>query len=574
MQKVNRSFFEGKKWVSVLALALFGLAAASAQVVVVGPTPQVGSSNPATAAPTVTRPTTTPCVVTLFANQEFANFSPKTFNYTPPANCPGPWAKVVFTADFTVTAGRQYDRTAAFYLGHANIFYGTTAEPRSSLSPSWHVERNVTDLSALFHSTQTGEANIGNFVGVSGGVDYNGIIYATAKLEFYPANPANPAPAVPNIVVPINGGGGDAGTLNTGSDTISQTMTFPTNVDRAYLDIIAQSQSNDEFWYTCAPDSVANELFNCGGGAFREAEVTIDGKPAGVAPVYPWIYTGGIDPYLWEPIPGIQTLDFVPYRVDLTPFAAELSDGSQHTVAVSVFGANHYFLATANLMLYTDPGASQVTGGLTSDTLTPPSPQDEANVATPKGNGQMTAAVNTSMARSYTISGYVNTSQGLVTTTVNGSLNFVNNQKYRITDTEYAQDIIQSTNAHSTTTTQMGPYVSTKLEHFRYPLTMKYVEAVNPDGSVNLTTNVSQGFNKTKSTSLNGEGAITSSVSEQDQAADTLLFDSNFNLVGNQNSTATQTYVGRNSLGQCYSRTITASAQVLTSVTDGQGCGK
>jgi len=26
----------------------------------------------------------------------------------------GPWAKVVFTADFTVTAGRQYDRTAAF----------------------------------------------------------------------------------------------------------------------------------------------------------------------------------------------------------------------------------------------------------------------------------------------------------------------------------------------------------------------------------------------------------------------------------------------------------------------------
>ena len=29
--------------------------------------------------------------------------------------------------DFTVTAGTQYDRTGAFYLGHANIFYGTTA---------------------------------------------------------------------------------------------------------------------------------------------------------------------------------------------------------------------------------------------------------------------------------------------------------------------------------------------------------------------------------------------------------------------------------------------------------------
>ena len=115
LQDARISFPRTRKMMGVAALALFGLATmASAQVVVVGPTPQVGSSNPATAAPTVMRPTTTPCVVTLFANQEFANFSAKTFSYTPPANCPGPWAKVVFTADFTVTAGRQYDRTAAF----------------------------------------------------------------------------------------------------------------------------------------------------------------------------------------------------------------------------------------------------------------------------------------------------------------------------------------------------------------------------------------------------------------------------------------------------------------------------
>ena len=570
MQNARFLFSKSRKMMSVVALALFGMAAASAQVVVVGSTPQVGSSNPATAAPTVTRPSTTPCVVTLFENQEFANFSPKTFSYAPPANCPGPWAKVVFSADFTVTAGRQYDRTAAFYLGHANIYYGTTAEPRHNLSPSWHVERDVTDLSALFDSSQTGEANIGNYYSSY----YNGIIYSTAKLEFYPANPANPAPAVPDVVVPINGGGGDAGTLNTGADTISQTMTFPTNVDRAYLDVIAQSQSQDEFWYANVPDSVAGELQEYPGGAFREAEVTIDGKPAGVAPVYPWVYTGGIDPYLWEPIPGIQTLNFVPYRVDLTPFAGELSDGSQHTVAVSVFGADHYFLATANLLLYTDPGAAQVTGGLLSDTLTPPSPNVETNVASPSGNGQVTAAVNTSMARSYTISGYVNTSQGRVETTVNGSLNFVNNQKFKITNTEYVQDIIQGTNADSTTTTQMGPYVSTKVEHFRYPFTMQFVEALNPDGTIGLTTNLGQGFYKTESTSLEGAEAIASSIREQDQAADTLLFDSNFNFLGNKNSSATQSYVGRNSLGQCYSRTISSSAQVLTSVTDGQGCGK
>jgi hypothetical protein len=294
-------------------------AVATAQVVVVPTTPQIGSSNPITAQPQEPRPGTSPCVVQLFSNLAFADFTPKTFSYAPPSGCPGPWAKVVFTADFTVTAGRQFDRTAAFYLGHANIFYGTTAEPRSSLSPSWHVEHDVTDLTSLFLSTQTGEANIGNFVGVSGGVTYNGIIYANAALEFYPVSWQNPAPITPDIVVPVNGGGGDAGTLNTTSDTISQTLNLPTNVERVFLDIIAQSQINDEFWYFCVPNDQTSNLESCGNTAFRETEVWIDGNPAGVAPVYPWIYTGGIDPYLWEPIPGVQTLDFKPYRVNLTP---------------------------------------------------------------------------------------------------------------------------------------------------------------------------------------------------------------------------------------------------------------
>src|SRR5579863_3932962 len=247
--------------VRLAAAVSFAVAsAAGAQVVLVPPAPQIGSSNPITALPAVPRPHTTPCIVQLFQNLEFADFNLKSFSYTPPADCPGPWARVVFTADFTVTAGRQFDRTAAFYLGHASIFYGTTAEPRASLSPSWHVEHDVTDLTALFESAQTGEANIGNFVGVSGGVTYNGIIYANAALEFYPVSWNDPAPVTADVVVPVNGGGGDAGTLNTTTDTISQTLNLPTNVERVYLDVIAQSQSNDEFWYFCVPNDQTSNL--------------------------------------------------------------------------------------------------------------------------------------------------------------------------------------------------------------------------------------------------------------------------------------------------------------------------
>ena len=242
------------------ALFLASVSVVCAQVVIVPPTPQIGSSNPITAEPPVMRPHTTPCVVTLFQNLAFADFTPKTFSYAPPAACPKPWAKVVFSADFTVSAGRQFDRTAAFYLGQSSIYYGTTAEPRASLSPSWHVERDVTDLSAVFASVQSGEANIGNFIGVSNGVTYDGIIYANAALEFYPAGAGAPAPRVPDVVVAVNGTGGDAGTSNTTTDAITQTLNLPFNTERVYLDVIAQSQSNDEFWYFCVPNNQTSNL--------------------------------------------------------------------------------------------------------------------------------------------------------------------------------------------------------------------------------------------------------------------------------------------------------------------------
>src|ERR1700716_4227877 len=159
-----------------------------AQVVLAPSTPQAGSSNTVSADPAVPRPPTKPCIVQLFQNLEFADFNVKSFSYTPPPGCPGPWAEVVFTADFTVTAGRQFDRTAKFFLGGTNIYFGTTAEPRAALSPSWHVESDVTDLSAVFKSAQNGFANLGNFVGVSAGVNYTGIIFANAQLEFYPTS--------------------------------------------------------------------------------------------------------------------------------------------------------------------------------------------------------------------------------------------------------------------------------------------------------------------------------------------------------------------------------------------------
>ncbi|HTV06298.1 MAG TPA: peptide-N4-asparagine amidase [Acidobacteriaceae bacterium] len=567
MRKSAPSILRAGCYILLAALTCLPAGYLHAQVVPVSTTPQIGSSNPVTAAPLVPRPNTKPCVVQLFSNLAFENYTPATFSYTPPANCPGPWAKVVFTADFTVTAGIQYDRTAAFYLGHANIYYGTTSEPSPTLSPSWHVERDVTDLSAIFKSGQTGEANIGNTVNST----YTGIIYASAALEFYPASFKSPAPRVPDIVVPINGSGGDAGTLNTSSDTISQTLNLPTNVEQVYLDVVAQSQIGDEFWYLCVPNDQATNLETCGNTAFRETEVTIDGKPAGVAPVYPWIFTGGIDPFLWIPIPGNQALDFRPYRVDLTPFAGLLSDGETHTVAISVYNANYYFLATANLLVYTDHGSTHDAGGILTNTLSAaPSPNVDENISYNSTTQAYTGTIGVGSSRDFTISGWLNTSHGRVITTIHQNVNFLNTQTFDVSPLVEEQNAVQSSTVDSVTSTQQGPITTTSEQHFSYPLTVDYDFTYAPDYSTGTqVVSVNQQYLHDLSSGFFGHPVYISHVNEKTTASDTL----NFNFVAGtyapQGAKTTQTYQYNDNRGGCYNETLTAANNVLSNISKG-----
>ena len=555
----------------LLALALLaGASTLNAQVVLVPSTPQIGSSNPATAEPPVARPAGTPCTVQLFSALEFADFSDKTFSYTP--TCAGPWAKVVFTADFTVTEGRQYDRTADFFLGGTNIYFGTTAEPRAALSPSWHVERDLTDLSAMLTSAQTGNATLGNFVGTSGGVVYNGIIYANAALTFYPASAKSPAPKVPDAVLPL-AANGNTTAVNTTTDQLKQTFTLPTNIEAAYLDVISQSQSSDEFWYTCAPSDVASEVENCGSTAFRETEISIDGKPAGLAPVYPWIYTGGIDPYLWEPVTGVETLDFKPYRVDLTPFAGVLSDGTPHTIGVSVYNADSYFVEAATLLLYLDHGTKQVTGGITTDTLSAaPTPYVKENLNVDK-SGDVSGNVLVTSQRFFTVSGYVNTSHGRVDTSLNETADFGNYQTYIVSGTQYTQDLLQATGVYAVKKTKEGPFVQETDTSYYYPLTLVYDDEVNADGSQSVVSKVTQQKTTSEQDKLFGFTYATKNASDSVNTTDTLNYSAAGAFTGHDNNSATGTYQSNDSAGHCYSRTITSAGVAITGVTDGAACG-
>lgn len=522
----------------------------------------IGSSNTVTADPTIPRPKTTPCIVQLLSNAEFDNFNPVPFPFTPPANCPGPWAKVVFTADINVTAGVQFDRTANFWLGPTNIYFGTTAEPGATLAPSWHVESDLTDYSPIFMTSQQGTADIGNLVNGT----YTGIIFASSTLEFYPLAPGQAAPVTANQVYALSAGPtGGTVTLSDTTSTLAGTFTLPSNVQNAYLDVYAQSQSSDEFWYTCVPNDVSGELFSCGNTGFRETEITIDGTPAGVAPVYPWIYTGGIDPFLWFPLPGAQTLNFKPYRVDLTPFASLLSNGQLHTVSLSVYNANNYFSATASLLVYLDTGSASVTGALTRNTLSAaPNPVITENLNV--GN-TITGTVKVASRRNFTISGYVNTSKGKVTTTITQTFNFINNQRFDITNTLFLQDITLTSNVNSiTTVAAAGQPTVTNNSTLQFPLNMDISQVVQANGDINQTTKSWQNYGVQTTVSQGGQtyvDLLNNSVMSQD----TLEFDPNFNLLGNMNQSSSQLYNNTDSNGVHQFCILTAANNALTAFT-------
>jgi hypothetical protein len=529
---------------------------------------KIGSGNTAIADPPVPRPKTTPCKVQLFKGYKFDNYNPQSFNYAPPAACPGPWAAVIFEGNFSITKGIQYDRTANIWIGPTNIYFGTTAEDQPNEGRNWHVERDLTDYSSIFTVDEDGTVDLGNLYNKT----YNGLIFGSADVLFYPLAQNQGPPRTADQVIGFSAGptGGTVALYSTTS-LLEETLTLPTNITDLYFDVFSQSQSDDEFWYTCVPNNVASELDSCPGTAFRESEVTIDGNPAGVAPVYPWIFTGGIDPFLWIPIPGVQTMNFRPYRVNLTPFASVLDDGQPHTIALSVFNADSYFSATASLLLYLDSGSTQVTGALTNNTLTVPAPNITENIRVGK-NGNLNGTVNTSSGHKFQISGYVNTSLGTVTTTLTQDINFSNVQSFKILPAFYQQDIKQNTTVRSVVTTEnkAGKFVSNV--NYNWPFTMDIAVAYNPDGSGVQTTTSNQYFELDSEGKRKGQATSFTLLQNRVVSTDALDFSSSGSITGNQDQSSLQNFFTSDSSGYCYSRELTGANNVLTSVTNGRGC--
>jgi Peptide N-acetyl-beta-D-glucosaminyl asparaginase amidase A len=405
------------------------LAAGSGAAAAASPDEFATTANPLTLDQPVQVPPVKPVVVTIDNHAAFGNGPPPS---TSTVNLPsGHWPEVVL--DITGTeSGNQYDRLCEIFDGATQIFLGVTPEPDPA-GITWHVQKNITGYLPLLSGTQTFSTYVDNYLSSAD----NGIPVITAKLLFYPAGrgfwPAQPAglnsPALggdainetgpasppqhegaPADVVPIlpSGATTTLNTINTGQ-TVSATVTLPTDITTATLDLYAVGQIDDEFWWSEAP-------------AFREIEVSIDGKPAGVVWPYPYVYTGGVNPLIWRPITAIHTLDIPSYRLDLTPFAGML--GGTHTISLTVVNNAGYWLAGGSLLLGTD--GQTTSGGVNTDTLTFPT---TSHIVTKHALGHPNQPVTSeSAAKSYQISGQVTQDGHTWTDTLNQRLQFGDDQ--------------------------------------------------------------------------------------------------------------------------------------------------
>jgi hypothetical protein len=376
-------------------------------------------------------PHTRPTIVTVADNAQFGNAPAP---YADTVSLPkGNWATVVVNITGTET-GRQYDRLAEVYDGATQIFLGVTPEPTPA-GITWHVQKDITGYLPILSGQRTFSTYVDNY---TNSVD-TGIPALTVRLYFYPAGdgyrpahvagtgdpslagdavnqagPATPATnaGVPNDIVTLvpSGDSSDFNTINAGS-SLSATVALPDDIRAASLDLYAVGQGNDEFWWGLTP-------------AFREIEVAIDGRPAGVVWPDAFVYTGGVNPLIWRPLTGVDTLDIPSYRLDLTPFAGLLSSGGTHTITLTVAGNAGYWLAGGALLL--SAGGPAVTGSVTTDTLSFPT---TSTVSTSDALGSASSVASTeSASASYQIAGTVTQRSRTWADKLSQALQFANDQ--------------------------------------------------------------------------------------------------------------------------------------------------
>jgi hypothetical protein len=437
-------------------------------------------------------------------------------------------------------------------MGGAEVFFTSTPEPDPD-GITWHAQKDVTEYSSLFTAGQPYTISIPNYLNAL----LTGVMHISAELTFYEPDAGHPAPAVPTQVIGL-------GTqyLSDGSTVAAFPVSgLPSNLTRTELEVYPKGNACDEFWYGGLPDSFVAahpDAGLCGGGPYRELDASLDGTPAGATVPFPNIFTGGVNPLLWRPIPAVDAFNLLPRDLDLTPFVGSLVDGQAHTVGLSVAHAQSYWGLTPNLLLWTDPGSAHTSGATTQNTLA----SNPTRVSDSQQTGSQSVDYTRSAQRSYRISGWVLTSTGRVTTTVTSSLDFTNTNVFTLTDYRQQTRSQQRLSTTTTTTDGAGTHVRTVVE--QDPLTAEemFQQPTSTD-FFTLPAQVTQSKLVSESRVDNGATTFSSSLDNTTQGAG-ILSEWGSGQYRLANGMDQQDYAYTDSTGTCYHHTIYAAQGYVT----------
>ncbi|KAI0793389.1 peptide N-acetyl-beta-D-glucosaminyl asparaginase amidase A-domain-containing protein [Abortiporus biennis] len=353
--------------------------------------------------------------------------------------------------------------------------------------------------------------DFGNIISVDLGLDAT--FQVTIIATFYPPTQGFTQPVTADIILPLSTLSQSEANFFTIQDDQGGTtnLTLPRTTQKAFIEIYASGNSNEEFWYTNTPDEflpffpASTGLI--GKGPFREIQVAIDDEIAGVVWPYAVIYSGGITPTNWRPLTAYGTYNQPTYYLDVTSFLPTLANGLVHSIVLRLLGqgtnpsinSNWFVSGSLHLQL----GSSPVSGSRRVYDVGPLKVQTTGQV-TP---GNVTVSTNIMASRHIVVESEIYDDRGLQIIRFEQNLHYRNDQNY--TDSGWVQWVSQI--SHGTTQSTHGQTIALN-DEFSYPLSVfsNYSLYEMQFGSYNSAIN--QTYNRTLQSPFANTESITFSI--------------------------------------------------------------
>jgi hypothetical protein len=225
-----------------------------------------------------------------------------------------------------------YDSSYYADVAGVPVLFGTTPE-----YGQWTVLKDITEYESLFQGNVSVQFDLGTAV-------TTGYFLTSFSISFYPVPAGGTPPPEPTQIVPLWPYTSEVAT----APNTTVVRTVPTDVVNATLEVYAYGftggPDDEEFWYTLTPP-------------YRTIQAQVDNTTFASILPFPYINTGGIDLFAWDPITGAFTLDDRPYQVSVSA-ALGMLEGT-HSFKLQAVGRlpQARWIAGGALLLYTSSSA-------------------------------------------------------------------------------------------------------------------------------------------------------------------------------------------------------------------------